>query len=248
MAAISAEPESAGNQRDETGDYKSISMAAVAALVLGLCSPAALANPLLMAVPAAAVGVALIALANIRRAGGTLAGERIARVGLAIGAFLIGVAVVRPPVRSALFLRQADAAAKSWVQLLAAGDFEAAEAALSGEGKQMLMPQRRPGSAAIPDDVVAATIRTGLTNHQLTREVEGRQESLTLTPTGEDMTPVIEGPVTRLTRYYVLEGAKSNPAYLQINMRRVMGVPGLSSTWHIDRWVIDSKPFSPPLN
>jgi len=130
---------------DEWGQYRSLSTLAVVAFVLGLCSVATFAGPLLVVVPLAAVATALLALKGIAASEGGLTGARLARWGLAL-AILFGVAsVVQVEVRDRLLQRQADRVSQQWLSLGAQG---------RAEGMLQLMTQ-----AAI--DKIAPAIESG---------------------------------------------------------------------------------------
>jgi hypothetical protein len=90
MSELPTKMESAYNA-DELGHYQAVSMTAVFALLLGMCSPLALLSPLLVLIPVLAVVAAMIALSKLRVAGSGLTGARLARIGLVM-AIIFGVA------------------------------------------------------------------------------------------------------------------------------------------------------------
>lgn len=98
----------------EPDDYRPVSRPAVAALGLGVCSAAALIHPLCWAVPLVAAGLAVAALADIRRHG--RAGGLAARAGLALAVGFGGQAVSHAVVERLLAERRAGAAALMWVE------------------------------------------------------------------------------------------------------------------------------------
>ena len=109
---------------DEWGQYRSLSSMAVVAFVLGLCSVAMFAGPLLVVVPLAAVAAALLALKGIAASGGGLSGARLAWWGLALAILFGAASSARVKVRDVIMQRQADAVAQQWVALAAEGRAE----------------------------------------------------------------------------------------------------------------------------
>ena len=76
------------------GDYRSISAAAVTALVLGVASWMSLLHPILYLVPVGAVGLGIVALLQIRRSSGTQVGAALAGLGVVLGLALGGWGLV----------------------------------------------------------------------------------------------------------------------------------------------------------
>ena len=138
------------SDRGDLPEYQSVSPLAVLALLLGLASVLAFTAPLLSAIPVAAVGLALAAMASIKKSAGRLTGERLARWGLAL-ALICGVAArAHHPVRDALLDRQAQDAIEQWVGLLANGRLEDSLERITPRRLTGLHPRTEPGQAPLP--------------------------------------------------------------------------------------------------
>ena len=234
------------------GEYRSLSSLAVVALVLGLCSFAALAGPLLAPIPVAGIGAAVAALVKIRRSAEALTGAGLARCGLLLSCALLVAVPVRDFVRNRMIGGQVDAAAARWTELLTGGDFPAAREMLSGQAiHSLLPPQKGPGDTQPTADAVTRTVIDGLKVDPLTKLLASRGPA-TLVAEGPASEPLFEGPVTTVTRSYQLAGggnsgaagaASSNSsAKLQMSFRRAVGVPAIGSQWFIDRWQMVAAP------
>ncbi len=135
---------------DELGPYRSVSSLAVAALLLSLCSLVAFISPLLVVVPLAAIGTALLALARIGSHRDSLIGSGLARVALALAIALTVAPSVRDIVRSELTFRQADVAARQWLANVSSNRF--AEALEGITGTAYMRIQQTAGSNTPPVD------------------------------------------------------------------------------------------------
>lgn len=106
---------------EETTGYRPVSAAAVAALVAGLLSAAALVSPFFWVVPLLAIGLASLGLADVARTGAEKAGRAAALVGLALavgfGAQALSVAAARDWITAS----RARAAATLWIEALRDG-------------------------------------------------------------------------------------------------------------------------------
>lgn len=108
-----------GYDADELGEYRSLSTLAVVALGLGIGSALTFASPLMLVVPLAAVGAALLALRAIAASGGGLTGARLARLGLALAILFTVAAFARVKVRNMLLQAQVDRVGRQWLTLAA---------------------------------------------------------------------------------------------------------------------------------
>jgi hypothetical protein len=106
----------------ELEQYRSVSVAAVFALVLGLLSPLAVLHPVLWAVPLAGIVVGLFALFQLRSGAGQLTGRRAAVWGLALCAVFGAAGPARYLSRQSLVRREARQMADQWLGYLRAGD------------------------------------------------------------------------------------------------------------------------------
>lgn len=127
---------------DELGQYRSLSTLAVAALVLGICSPLAFVGRLLLAIPLIAIAVAWVALARIRASGNCLTGRPLALAAVVL-AVVFGVAsLTHVYVRDKLSTRLAGEAAQRWLSLVSADRIDEALEVMTPEALMKLQPPR----------------------------------------------------------------------------------------------------------
>lgn len=234
---------------DDAGEYRSLSVLAVMSLVLGICSPAALTTPVLLAVPALGIGAGLLALRAIDQSAGGLAGRGLARAGIALSGLLLAAAIVRDPVRDRLMDQQADAAVRRWVELLASGKFGDARGVLSSGSVNSMLLEREPGSKPMPVEQIAEIVAKRLEHDPLTALAAQAAESkgtLRLEPVGESLPPEFTGPMTAIARTYrVISGSHAPEKYAQFSLRRVDGGTPPYDDWLIERWVLLDQPPAP---
>ncbi|MEM6330586.1 MAG: hypothetical protein AAF790_10095 [Planctomycetota bacterium] len=107
---------------DEAGVvYRSISGAAIAGVLLGLLSPAALIAPVLVVVPLAAAAVCLAALRSIRANREVLTGQPAAVIGLALAVASLSAVAARDYAYKRLIAEQGRPTAELWIELVASG-------------------------------------------------------------------------------------------------------------------------------
>jgi hypothetical protein len=111
---------------EDESTYRSLSVLAVIALVLGLLGPLALLAPLLLAVPFFGLAAAVIALRQISGSEGALTGRAVALGGLALSIASIATVYTRSELSEALLSRQARNVGTEWFARLQAGDVEGA--------------------------------------------------------------------------------------------------------------------------
>jgi hypothetical protein len=223
----------------EVPEFQSLSPLAALALAIGLASPAALVYPPLLVVPAAAAFVGLLALGKIRRSGGALAGERLARLGIALGLAAMAATFVRAPVRDALMRRQARAAAGEWFEHLAARQFDDALDLSSGTVLQSLSPKPPSPTAKQPSPEEVFTIRREkLADDDLARRLADSKPPLSVTAVpAEGEWPTFDGPRTLLTEDFTIrpdDGAE--PFHVQVRLVRAKFYEDDGRPWRVDYW------------
>ncbi|MFO0898557.1 MAG: DUF4190 domain-containing protein [Pirellulales bacterium] len=119
--ASNVEPTFDGHEA-ELEQYRSVSLAAIAALVLGLLSPLAVYHPVLWAIPLSGLAVSLVALAQLRAAESQLTGRKAARVGLALCLLFGAAGPARYFSRAYLVRREAERLTDAWMGYLRSGD------------------------------------------------------------------------------------------------------------------------------
>ncbi len=125
---------------DELGQYRSLSTLAVAALVLGFCSPLAFVGPLLMAIPLITIAVAWLALARIRASENTLTGRPLALAAVVLAVVFAVAPLTHAYVRDKLSTRLAGDAAQRWLSLVSADRIDEALEVMTPEALMKLQP------------------------------------------------------------------------------------------------------------
>ena len=108
------------NEDDET-NYRPVSGLAVASLVAGMLSAAALVNPFFWVVPLLAVGLACLGLADVSRAGAEKAGRIAALAGLALAVGFGAQAVSSTLTKWWITTARAQSATVVWIEALRDG-------------------------------------------------------------------------------------------------------------------------------
>lgn len=116
------------SQEDAAAGYRPVSGLAVAALVAGVLSAAALVNPFFWVVPLMAIGLACLGLVDVNRVGAEKAGRIVALAGLALAIGFGAQAVSSTAAKRWIASARAESAAAVWVEALRAGRVDDARA------------------------------------------------------------------------------------------------------------------------
>lgn len=219
---------------DDDARYSQICPAAVIALLLGLASPLAFIGPLFYLVPVAALGVAALAHGKIRRSGGALSGQSLARLGMALAIGCMAGAWVRLSVRDNLLQQQAAEVAQRWLGLLADGRIAEAGQLLSGDGTSMLLPPPEMGQEPLPNEQIQELIVANLRSQAIARAVAGQER-----PGAVDSVtkPVFDGPKTTVVvRLTVDDAAEGGHRHVQLQLTRAAYFETQGEPWRVDRW------------
>ncbi|MCC6492103.1 MAG: hypothetical protein IT424_03675 [Pirellulales bacterium] len=218
---------------DEVG-YRQVSPAAVVALALGLSSLVAFVGPAFFLAPAAAIGVALLALGKIRRSGGALTGEGLARLGLALALACMAGALVRGSVRDALMQRQAVETARQWLDLLASGRMKDARELLSADGASALLPPRQMGPPSTDEAAAEAIILDKLRSEPVTHAASEAKGAISLDEATE---PIFDGGRAVVGTTFTLGGATGDAhRHVTLQLSRIARYELEGRPWRIDRW------------
>lgn len=221
-------------ETEDDSRYSQVSSAAVVALLLGLASPLAFIGPLFYLLPAAAIGVALLAQSKIRRSGGALTGQTLARCAMALGLGCIAATLVRESVRDALLERQAVAAAQRWIGLLADGRMKEAAALLTSDGAGMLIPPPAMGQEPMAPEDAKELLVTNLRSQVLARALAGQTEPGVFESASA---PVYDGPKTIvIVNLAVDDAAEGGHRHVQVQTVRAPFYESQGEPWRIDRW------------
>lgn len=123
---LEANPDELGDESAALAGYQSPSVAAIAALILGLASPLAIFHPLLLVIPFVGAVVALLALSRIAASEGALVGRKAALLGLFLSLASAAGILSHDAVIRRFRVAQASEAARQWIELALAGDMERA--------------------------------------------------------------------------------------------------------------------------
>lgn len=223
-----------------TTEFQSLSATAALALALGLASFAALATPLLIIVPVAAILAALLAFAKIRTAGGGLTGTGLARWGLALGIACLAATIVRAPVRDALMHRQASQVGRQWLDLIAEGRRRDALLIMSGTALSALAPPPASPEAPPPkpEDVEALMLENLRINKTAERLAAlKRPLSIAVTPAGGEW-PAFDGKRTLMMEDYDVTSASGESCRVQVRLARTAEQEATGTPWRVDSWAI----------
>ncbi len=142
MSSASHQPHVSSLDETAVSTYRSISLAAVLALVFGCASALALIHPFLWVIPAVAVVIAIVALRGIAREGANLTGRGLAITGLVLALFFGSWAPTRIVTRQSHLYRQARPYADQWLELMRAGKLYEAHQLMQIAGER-----QKPGSS-----------------------------------------------------------------------------------------------------
>jgi hypothetical protein len=133
IATDSRQAEFSSNEIDTLEAYHPVNRVAIASLVTGLASAAALLNPLLWGLPAVAVVLALFALFQIRKSNGEQRGAVLAKVGFGVAMFFASWSLSWYMTDYYVLTKQARVYGDEWINLLREGKiYEAHQLALPG--------------------------------------------------------------------------------------------------------------------
>lgn len=142
MSSASQQPHVSSLDETAVTTYRSISLAAVLALLFGCASALALVHPFLWVVPVVAVVTAIFALRGIAREGANLTGRGLAIMGLVLALFFGTWAPARIVTRQMHLYRQARPYADQWLELVRAGQLYEAHQLMKLAGER-----QKPGSS-----------------------------------------------------------------------------------------------------
>lgn len=120
-------------EADNVVRYRTVSRTAVASLLLGLLSAAALSSKLMWCVPIVGVTLAIVALWTISKRESVVLGRRAAQIGLALSLLFLTSATTGHLVRQLTLRQQARPHTTKWLEMVREGRLR--------EAHQMYLPQ-----------------------------------------------------------------------------------------------------------
>ncbi|MGQ9821216.1 MAG: hypothetical protein ACUVQK_05095 [Thermogutta sp.] len=129
----------------EAAEYRPLSGLAVSALIAGVIAPLAFFSPFLWLIPALALILGVWAEVAIRRQDPPRLGRTAARIGAALGLFLLAAAPARWFTHRALVDAEARRFGWAWLELVRAGDL------LRAHQLSMSAPLRQPMDETLPE-------------------------------------------------------------------------------------------------
>jgi hypothetical protein len=141
--SASAAPSSNQLHADEQSlaEYSAVSRPAVLSVFLGLASALMLVTPLLVLVPLAAVGSAVVALRQIAASGGQLTGRVPATIGLCLAMLFVGWGISRQWTRQAAVVTEGRRLADSWLETVRQGKLQQADQMFRAPGDRLSSEQ-----------------------------------------------------------------------------------------------------------
>ena len=229
----------------DQAEYQTLTPLAALALALGVLSLSAFAAPLLLIVPAAAIGVALLALGKIRASGGALSGARLARSGLAL-ALRLRHRGVRP--RSGAQCSHAGRATRSpnsgsrfWPRVSS----RTPPSCSTREALQGMVPRPGEGEKPITPEEGMAIAIGHLRHDNLVERLTALGAPIRISSDDPAEQPVFDGARTLLGVRRTVTGADAGDsfqldlAYVRIPFYETEGRP-----WRIERWKVVEEPPS----
>lgn len=154
MAAGASRPVSSpvlnSGDSEQSIEYRSLSITALLALVLGLLSPLFFGAALLILVPLAGIVLSIFALRQIATSEGALAGHWAAIVGLVLSSAMLVAPYARDYVIRNMRTQQAEAFTRDWLSMLTAG--HAKDAFRLTRTSTQGTPPPEPGQKTPPTD------------------------------------------------------------------------------------------------
>lgn len=219
----------------EDDKYSQLAPLAVIALVLGMASLLALIGPLFFLVPAAAIGVALLALGKIRQSDGALSGAGIARIGLALATICLVASLVRGEVRNRMLKEQAGATAERWLRLMTAGDVPRARALMTGDAFGALVPRSNPGAEPRPPEELERIALERLGQDPLVRDFAGVDEPQIAVESLSE--PMFDSGRTIVgATFFLADPDSGEHRHVPMQMSRNKYYEAEGEPWRVDRW------------
>lgn len=219
--------------------YSQLAPLAVIALVLGAASLLALIGPLFFLVPAAAIGVALLALGKIRQSDGALSGVGLARAGLALATICLVASLVRSEVRNRMLQEQAGATAERWLRLMTAGDAADARGLMTGDAVGGLVPRPTPGTEPRPTEELERIAVERLGQDPLVRDFAGVEEPQIAV---ESLTePMFDGGRTIVgATLFLADPDSGDHRHIQLQLARSKYYEAEGEPWRVNDWKADA--------
>jgi len=140
-------------------EYRRVSVLAILALLLGLASSGALIGKVLLALPVIGLGVGLLAISKINASDSHFSGRRMARWGIFFSVLFGVAAVVHPLLFQMIVDRQGQSFARSWLELLVAGNVEQALEVVDKSAKSPMDLRNTRGKPAAGTDIEAEYLK-----------------------------------------------------------------------------------------
>jgi hypothetical protein len=229
---------------DDSASYRTLSILALASLVLGLASPLCLVAPLLMAIPVCGVVLAIAAILRIDSSDGAMVGRKAALVGLGLSVASVCAAFTRTALTERMLSAQARDAGAQWIKLLKAGEVDKAfELTLEhAQGPPPKPPENRggPPPEPAPDPLErfrANPVVVGLA--KLGPEAKVQYDGdLAFSPGARDEYTIVE--------QYGISGNSDAALPLRLTMLRVRANRIANARWLVERYERDGAALPPP--
>ena len=224
---------------DELGPYRSLSTLAVAALVLGLCSPLAFVGPLLLAIPLVAIAAAWLALARIRASEDCLTGRPLALAAIVLAVAFAIASLTHVYVRDKLSTRLAGEAAQRWLSLVASKQFDEALEVMSPTALMKLQPppNRDEGRPPFDREIAIAMLREDPLAHVLEPAREG--ETVQFQLSYQTYFPMDRAP--QVGSKFQASGAQAEEVEGNIILVRRLSPEG-DVVWLVESWGLTNPP------
>lgn len=218
---------------DPTIEYRSLSIAAILGLVLGLLSPLCFGGTLLMLIPLAGLAVSIFAIQRIAGSEGALAGRWAAYLGLFLSAAMFVAPIARMYAIRSMRANQARGFCTEWLEMVTAGNSKEAFRLISSSAARAPapMPGEKQSEADPYDTFLARPVVKALAT------AGGDAKIRYIGTTGYDAQSFPRVYVNQ--QYEVVPGAKGNgqPLRVQLIVERTRLAKEGRSRWIV--WAID---------
>ena len=222
-------------------DYRALNPLAIVALFLGIASPAAFIGRLLLLIPAAAMGVAGVALAQIRAAEGRQSGAAMARCGAYLAVFCVVALLTREVVGESLIRRQTLRLAQQWAELLASNRLDEALGLVTPRVINSYAPRRGPDAPPMAERQLREYAMEGLKRDAFVQLLQSGAAPARLRPASWALSPVTDAGVERFSCVFEVLAEPPIPGNVLIDFSRPSRAQDGDEFWRIVSWQYDGS-------
>ena len=227
----------------DQNDYVAWNPLAIVAALLGIASPAAFAAPLLLLIPAASIGVALLAAVQIRNSAGGQKGVALARFGAGLAIICAVAVVVRSEVSVRLVRRQTTDVALQWTDMIAQDQLNESLDLATPSVFRQFGPHLEPGDAAPSFDELVPMVVEKMRQDETIEQLQSRSGDLRLTDVRWSTPPATDSAGIHYQGEFSLESDEDPPVRIRLSFLRSEAFEVDGVAWRISNWsLVESQP------